>query len=934
MEFEPYSLPATLTTPQREAILHQGSPLLIIAGPGSGKTEVIAWRVAHLVEAGLAKPENILATTFTNKAALELKDRIQSKLPGVNVELMQVSTIHSFCADLLRRYPRQANLPGGFRILDETGQFLFVYSHRKELGLDERVKGLEDVFYGSVISAFNRATEEQVAPENLAAWCEENLSRCNSDETRLWQEREAIAAAYKRYCQLLLEEENLLDFAFLQTFALRLLEGHPAVLEELRQKYPEILVDEYQDTNAAQEKLLKLLAGDGQHLTVVGDDDQSIYRFRGATVRNILKFTERYPDAKVVKLVHNFRSREQIVDHSQQVIANNPARFDKDLVPVRGPGSEVLLVYERTAGEEAAAVIDLLVRLRLAGQIARYGDIAILLRSVKSYAEPYVNALISAGIPFQVIGDGSFFEHPEIAQLFELIRFLGITKPDADIHVRSPLFGLSQDTCESLKAYKGNLIEMASPEGLASIGIQPGEDQKRLLDLLELKQFVQSLKQESLLEVFYKLLAATGCAARFERQGNLEALSNLGIFSRLVAAWDEGGTSRNFYPFMEYLKLVRKRGLDPFLPPVEDSVRVMTIHQAKGLEFPVVVLGTAMDGRLPAMRRKDPYEIPVHLRASGEPEVSDPHLVDERKLFYVAATRARDLLIVGTADLVNKRGGGPSPFLVEMFGPDLHSAAAWSLEKVKDIESRAGKTQEPRPRHSFSELALYLQCPVRYKFAHVYGLEIPRLEPVQFGANVHRALEAIHERAIQGDIPSTDEIPGIVEAIWVHTRRSGEVEAGYIRTAIQYLQSYVREHREDLERSAKAETPFSFSLAESVLLGKIDLVRKDAGGTLELVDFKTSKPALEDLEHAELQLSLYGLGVEAGLGEPVSRLSAHFLGKEQKLVSWEWDEARRQAAQERLSGILEAIAHGQFEPNRAYCARCQEFQAICPYPGG
>jgi DNA helicase-2/ATP-dependent DNA helicase PcrA len=712
METNLASLPATLTLPQREAILHLGSPLLIIAGPGSGKTEVIAWRVAYMVQAELAKPENILATTFTNKAALELKDRIQSKLREINVELMQVSTIHSFCADLLRRYPRQANLLSGFSILDETGQFLFVYSRRKELGLDERIKGLEDVFYSSVIDTFNRATEEQVAPEDLAAWYKENLSCCKNDEAGLWQEREAIAEAYQHYCQLL-EEENLLDFASLQTFALRLLENNPQVLEELRRKYLEILVDEYQDTNITQEKLLKLLAGDGTHLTVVGDDDQSIYRFRGATVRNILEFSERYPNAKVVQLVHNFRSRDQIVDHSLQVIAHNPARYGKDLLPVRGPGSEVLLVYEHTAGEEAASVVDLILRLHQAGRISRFGDIAVLLRSVKSYAEPYVNALLSAGIPYQVIGDASFFDRPEITQLYNLLNFLGASKPWADVHVRLPLVGLSLAACEGLRAYKGSLMEMATPEGLASIGIPPGEDQKRLLDLLKLKKYVQDQKQETLLEVFYKLLATTGCAARFERQGNLEALSNLGIFSQLVAAWDEGGTSRNFYPFMEYLKLVRKRGLDPFLPLVEDSVRIMTIHQAKGLEFPVVVLGAAMDGRLPAMRRKDPYEIPAHLRASGEPEVSDPHLVDERKLFYVAATRARDLLVVGTADLVNKRGGGPSPFLTEMFGPDLHAAAAWSLGKVKDIESRAGKTQEPRPRHSFSELSFFLQCPMR-----------------------------------------------------------------------------------------------------------------------------------------------------------------------------------------------------------------------------
>jgi DNA helicase-2/ATP-dependent DNA helicase PcrA len=278
----PSYLPPHLTDRQLEAVLHHGSPLLVIAGPGSGKTEVITWRVAHLVRSGRVTPEHLLVTTFTNKAALELKDRIQQKLPEVNAELMQVSTIHSFCADLLRRYKHLTPLPHGFRILDGIGQFLFVYSNRKALGLDQVVKGRPSAFFRSVIGAFNLATEE----------------------------------AYRRYQDLLLDAE-LVDFAFLQSHALALLKGHPPVLRELKDQYRELLVDEYQDTNAAQDQLLALLAGDGRRLTVVGDDDQSIYRFRGATVRNILGFGKRFPDAKKVRLEHNFRRLLAQSDRSQ-----------------------------------------------------------------------------------------------------------------------------------------------------------------------------------------------------------------------------------------------------------------------------------------------------------------------------------------------------------------------------------------------------------------------------------------------------------------------------------------------------------------------------------------------------------------------------------------------------------------------------------------
>jgi DNA helicase-2/ATP-dependent DNA helicase PcrA len=380
-----------LTGPQKEAVLHQGSPLLIIAGPGSGKTEVIARRVAHLVHSGTIKPEEALAVTFTERAALGLKDRIQRKLPEVNAEGMQVSTIHAFAALLLRRYSAQSALPHGFRLLDETGQFLYVYSRRTLLGLGQVVKGRPQDFYAAVLRIFNLATEELVTPARLADWCHAQLADSSPKDAPLWEERQVIASAYRTYCDLL-REDGLIDFAFLQRHALSLLEDHPEIVRELRDKYRAILVDEYQDTNAAQERLIALLAGQGQGLTVVGDDDNvrrfvhllhqvrkpanvGIYRFRGATVKNILTFPGRYPHTHKVVLTDNFRSREPTLDHAMQVIEENPARYPKHLQAVRGPGSEVLLVYEHSAAEEAGSVVSLLRRLHKAGRIAHFGDV-------------------------------------------------------------------------------------------------------------------------------------------------------------------------------------------------------------------------------------------------------------------------------------------------------------------------------------------------------------------------------------------------------------------------------------------------------------------------------------------------------------------------------------------------------------------------------
>jgi DNA helicase-2/ATP-dependent DNA helicase PcrA len=945
----PAYLPSYLTTEQFDAIVHQGSPLLIIAGPGSGKTEVITWRVMHLVRAGLVTPEHLLVTTFTNKAALELKDRIQQRLADVHVEAMQVGTLHAFCADLLRQHQSRSPLPRGFHILDEHGQFLFVYSQRKALGLDALVKGRPYDFFSNVLRLFSLATEELVEPERLGEWCEccraeaevsaaelaggrsKTKAEKAAGEVERWCEEKVVVEAYRHYVDLL-RERGLADFAFLQRHAYDLLTVHPEVVADLRGRYRAILVDEYQDTNAVQERLLKLLARDGNHLTVVGDDDQSIYRFRGATVRNLLDFPRSFPGARVVRLTENFRSREPIVAHSLNVITHNPARFEKSLFTQRGPGSDVLLVYERSVDEEAAALAGLLHRLHGAGKVRRWSDVVILLRSVRSYAASYTDALRAAGIPVVVTGDATLFQRDDVGQLVNLFTFLGATKPWGDVHVRQPVMNLDEATVAALQAFPGSLLDL-DETGWQEIGVTSPADRRKLSALLALKRRVQAREHPSLLAVFYDLLAITGYAARCERIGDLEALLNLGVFSRLVTAFDEYAGTRTLYPFLDYLKLMREGGVDPAVVEPEDAMRVMTIHQAKGLEFPVVVVASAMDGRLPSTRRREHYEVPHELRASGPPEVEDPHLVDERKLFYVAATRARDLLILGTADVVNKRGGGPSPFLVEMLGEDLHAAVDLSQARVAEIESRAGPAAGPRERLSFSQLAYFLQCPVRFKFAVVYGLELPRPDPVDFGANVHRALLTIHERAQAGQIPQPAEIEEIVAAAWVAALQADPVQDRQAqKAAVRQLQHYVAHHTGSLTQVVQAEAGFSFGLERHVLVGKIDLLRQADGGH-ELVDFKAGRSAPAALEQVDAQLDLYALGAESSLKLPIVQQSVHFLEDDQ-VHTWAWSPARAESARKWLGSLLDQITRREFPPRPAYCPHCAEFRAICPYGEG
>jgi DNA helicase-2/ATP-dependent DNA helicase PcrA len=937
-----------LTNEQRDAVLHMGSPLLIIAGPGSGKTEVITWRVTHLVRAGLIAPENFLVTTFTNKAALELKDRIQQKLPDIHVEAMQVGTLHSFCADILRQYQSCSPLPRGFHILDEQGQFLFVYTQRKALGLDSLVKGRPHDFFSNVIRLFNLATEELVEPEKLGEWCECRRTEAeyyagtlvgNRSKTKVekataeidrWCEQKIVVEAYSRYWKLL-QEHGLVDFAFLQRYAYDLLNLKPEVVAALRDHYRAILVDEYQDTNAVQDHLLGLLAGDGASLTVVGDDDQSIYRFRGATVRNLRTFPDRYLGLHIVRLTQNFRSLAPIVAHSLKVIVNNPARFEKELFTQRGPGSDVLLVYEPSVGQEAVELANLLLRLHDAGKIRRWSDVVLLLRSVRSYSAPYTEALQAANIPVVVFGDASLFERDEIRQLVNLFTFLGATKPWGDVQVRQPILDLNEVTVEALKASSDYLLDMNDDEKLMGIGVMSVADRRKLLALLDLKRRIQAKEHTCLLEILYELLAITGYLSLSEKASHLNVLLNLGVFSRLLAAFDEYAGTRNIYPFLEYLKLMREGGVDPAVIEPGNVMRVMTIHQAKGLEFPVVVVGSVMDGRLPSTQRREHYEVPHELRASGEPEVDNPHLVDERKLFYVAATRARELLVLGTADVVNKRGGGPSPFLVEMLGEDLRDVADLSQAYIAEkIESSGEASTGPRERLSFTQLAYYLQCPVRYKLAVVYGLELPRPDPVDFGANVHRVLLVIHERARAGQAPSPEGVEEIVLTTWLPAPRANPTQDREAqKAAIRQVKHYVINYGESLSRVARSESSFAFGLARHVLVGKIDLLRRVDGG-YELVDFKAGNSAPAALEQVDVQLDLYALGAEASLSLPIVQQGVHFLGDD-KVYTWDWSLERAKSARAQLETLVEQITRQEYPPRLAYCSRCTEFRDICPY---
>jgi len=926
-----------LTEAQMEVVQYHEGPLLIIAGPGSGKTEVISRRTAYLISSGLAKPESLLVTTFTEKAALELKDRIQKKLKDINVERIQVSTIHSFCFTLLDEFRDESPFPKGFRVLDEAAQLLFIYSRRKDLGLGDLIKGRECDFFGEVIRTYNLATEELVEPAELANYCEGRLKEADEIEKALWEERTAIANSYQRYLDLLLDS-NVTDFSNLQRHTLNMLEAREAVLRQIQDRFTDVLIDEYQDTNAVQELILGKIAIRHKNLAVVGDDDQSIYRFRGATVKNILNFEEKYKPEKIVTLEDNFRSLGPIIDHCSRLIANNAARMYKKLRCFREKHrNDILLIHEKTAAEEAISVVSILKFLMSKGIVKQYRDVAVLLRSVRSHGKPYEEELKRNKIPFIVTRDGRFFERDDISELCSLFIFLGASKPWGDKFVRCSVMQISEETEEALRQFKQDLTSIENEKELEDIGISNKEDKRKIYELIVLKRQILEGKHQSILEVLFKILLISGYFGKIEKDQDTEALKNIGILTRIISDFDEYRGTKVLYPYLSYMKMLKQSSLDSFIKPPEDAVQVMTVHQAKGLEFPVVVIGAAMEGRFPTHSRRDKYEIPHSLMKSGKPEVEDHHTVDERKLFYVAATRARDLLIIGTSDVVNKRGGGPSRFIGELLGKNLDGALERSRKILEAIESPIkveaveGKPQEPRMRLSYSKFVYFLQCPIRYKYFEIDKIDTPRPYLLHFGTSVHRALELIHNELIKGRTVGAAEIERYLEKAWIPSLRiPEEMEETSKLKAMKLISEYFQKWKDTFPLIDGIEQKFAFDLEDTVISGKIDLIRKTNGNLKEIVDFKTSESKTGWGEQTELQMDLYALGAERGLDMQTEKCTIHFLGDD-RVESKDWSIERIDQIENSLKDLIQKIKMQKFEPRQEYCPLCEEFKDICPY---
>ena len=1008
-----------LNPEQRRAVTHDRGPLLVVAGAGTGKTEVITRRIAWLIATRRAKPSEILALTFTDKAANEMALRVDQLVPYGYTDTA-IFTFHAFGDRIVREFALEAGLPGDPRVLSRADVVLFLRERLFRFDLDRyRPLGDPTRFLDALAGLFSRCKDEDISAARYVEYAERRVQAAASaggdgpgDPDALAAEVDAaarqleLARAYGRY-QELLGASGYLDFGDQVSLALRLVRGSAAIRASLQERFRYILVDEFQDTNRAQAELVGLLAEGHRNITVVGDDDQSIYRFRGAAISNILEFRERHRRARLVVLRRNYRSLAPILEASYRLIRHNdPDRLEvrtgivKQLVAVRRTRNArpVRLESFPTGSDEADWIAAEIGRRIAAG--ARPRDHAVLVRTNAS-ADPIVRALGATAIPWRFSGTSGLYARPEIRLLLAALRAISDPGASPDLYALavSEAYGLGGEDLTAIvtTAKRRNRSIWAIMEEL---GRQPGLLRLAPGTHVVLGRLVADLRRWSGLaherptgEVLYAFLRESGLLARWstvEAASAEEALRNVARFFEIVRRRSELVADPRPAFVVPYLGALLDAGDDPAtvdLDPDADGVAVLTVHKAKGLEFPTVFLAGLVAGRFPAVARRDALALPDALLNERLTE-GDAALQEERRLFYVAMTRARDELVLTYAgDYGGARVRRRSPFILEALDLPPPTPASSSsitpspLERIARFEAPPARDDSPKPpvaargdgglTLSFGSIDAYLSCPAKYRYLYALRVPTPPHHALVYGSALHVAVQAFHRRQARGERMTEVELIAAFEAAWTNEgflsreHEEARLEAG--RAALRRFRASQLEA--DAVVPAYVEREFAFLLDGDRIRGRWDRVDVEAGEPggspdgptdpatealrrtsapdvvepalplmprelVTITDYKSGDvrdPAVARQRAREsLQLSIYAMAYEAQTGRLPDAVQLWFL--DTGLIGRAGLDDRRMAkARMQIEQAARGIRAAEFgpRPDPIGCSYCP-FRDICP----
>lgn len=971
-----------LNTSQKAAVVHDKGPLLIIAGAGTGKTTVLINRLAYLIVEKKISSDNILLITFTEKAASELEGRADQILPYGCFDLW-IHTFHGFSERLLREHALDIGLPADFKLLSSTEQWILVKKNLSAFNLDYyRPLGNPTKFISELLRHFSRLKDENISPEEYLAYVEKLEEDSNQksekgkiilndqvDEVELRRLKE-LANAYSVYNELLLQE-SALDFGDLIVYCLKLLNERPKILSFYRQQFKYVMVDEFQDTNSAQYELVKLLAAPDNNLVVVGDDDQAVYKFRGASISNILQFKDDYPDTEEVVLTDNYRSRQEILDYAYRFIQNNnPNRLEERLKINKSLVSKVKDVQDETATrflqfqrreDELSFVADEI--------ISRYKDswkdFAILVRA-NDTADAFVKELNRRQIPNQFVSLRGLYYKPLIIDCLSYLRLLDNYHESSALFrvLNMDIFRVPQSDLITINKFAHKKV-LSLFEALGFVSDIPGvaEDSRdnigKLLTLIAEHSELAGNKKPS--KVFVQFVYDSGLLENLDHDRDQESFSYLNQIYRKIKTFEENLPDARLKDFLEILELEISAGETGALKldfADDDSVKIMTVHAAKGLEFKTVFVVNAVDKKFPTINRSEKIAIPDELVKETIVPSKDAHLEEERRLFYVALTRAKEnLFITGAKDCGGVREKKPSRFISEMGLEitEVHDAEMFSskLDLLRDMaELGAPEIIKDEPlilpeQFSFSQLAAFTTCPLQYKFAFILKIPAPEDKPsLIFGRVMHSILFTFLSPIISGKQDLQTNLFGSEKSPLINKERLFEIFKEYWE-----VDGYdTKEQREEFLIKGKSalnsfweywqniderevlflEKRFSFKIAGEVIKGAIDRVDILPDGRLEVIDYKTGSPKDKLNESSRRQLILYQLFLEEFLGRKIARLSYYYL-ENGSIVSFEANEKEKEKLIKEFTEKIKEIKKGNFPPNPGEMCKFCDFKGICEF---
>jgi DNA helicase-2/ATP-dependent DNA helicase PcrA len=953
----------SLNPAQRRAVLHDGGPLLIIAGAGTGKTKVITQRIARLIRSKKARPEEILAVTFTEKAASEMEARVDVLVPYTS-SFVEISTFNSFGERVLRDCALDVGYRPDFKLLDDVDQAIFFRENLFRLSLDYyRPLSYPTRHIQELLDAIRRLKQEDVPPEAYERYAR-GLAEAASTEAEKETARKhtEISRIYREY-QELLRREGLIDFEDQVTLVVDLFRSRPSVLEEWRGRYRHILVDEFQDTNTIQFELLKMLAAGHRNLTVVGDDDQSIFRFRGASLSNILSFEQVYPEAKRVVLTRNYRSTQAILDASYRLIRhNNPGRLEaKDGVNKRlkadspGKGKSLFMLTFDTLSHEADRVAELVLEKR--GRGSPWSDIAVLVRR-NADADPYLRAFNMKGIPFRFSGSRGLYQQEEIKVLTAFISALTDFDNSRDLFylALSAVYQANPYDLTKIAGYaqKKNLslhrvFKLIAEDGRpVEISPEAEETVKKIFsDLLFYTEMASSANAGA---VVYAFLEKSGYLKSLVEKMSLESevrIKNIRLFFDKIRGFSDLVENDSIHSFARYLDLLREVGDNPATSeaePDEDAVNVLTVHKAKGLEFGTVFMVGLVEDRFPGREPREKIPVPDAIlkeRLRGKENT----LQEERRLFYVAMTRAKTSLSMTWArDYGRKRLKKVSPFVLEALDiprlPDevLRATALDEIRRYAHVAERPRPASRSRPPAvlALSDLRVedYLVCPLKYRFRHVMRIPVLPHHSLVFGRVLHAAIYSYLKQRMKGKPPTEEEFLAEYARNWVNEGfLSREHEELRKAAGERALRMFYRREEESGRVPTFLEKSFRWHEGGVRFSGRFDRVDFEEEGAV-IIDYKSTEASSQkdaDRRTADsLQMDIYALSFLKTQGLVPAETRLYFLesglvGRARK------GEKEFRRASEKIAAAAEGVRRGDFaaKPDWHNCSYC-EFKTICP----